>query len=114
MRVSTITDTVREVSYGPTLADMWALMQRTGVAEPDAWSIPQPLPARAWPGAYPLAYMDGDGDILCHECAESALDNIAEWPESAPLTCDVLWEGPDETCAECGAIIPTAYGDPDA
>lgn len=75
-----------------------------------------PLPAYAWPGAYPMIYVDlsgpGDyghyGDVLCATCAWRAIVT-----DDTPMASDVHYEGPPEYCADCGIAIPSAYGDPE-
>ena len=66
------------------------------------------LPFYAWPGCYPLYYIDKENNVLCPECA----NNYDEYSE--PLVdYDVYWEGPPMTCDNCGKEIESAYGDPD-
>jgi len=69
------------------------------------------LPAYAWPGGYPLYYLDHNGDVLCPQCA-IAQDNAADAP--AIVYSEVHWEGPPVYCDECAVAIESAYGDPDA
>jgi len=62
----------------------------------------------AWPGGYPLYYLDANGDVLCPDCA-NANDEY-----NAPLAAaGIHWEGPAMHCDHCGAAIASAYGDPD-
>jgi hypothetical protein len=61
------------------------------------------LPAYAWPGGYPVLYLDNLNDTLCAECASKTSDTAA---------CFVHYEGPAEECAECGDLVASAYGDP--
>jgi hypothetical protein len=63
------------------------------------------LPSYAWPGGYPIIYLDKDNNTLCPECANKVIDEIVEW--------DIYYEGPDMPCEECGVMIKSAYGDPD-
>jgi len=66
------------------------------------------LPAFAWPGGYPLYYLDAEDAVLCRECAsranEYSVDTVAG---------DVYWEGPPMSCGHCGKEIESAYGDPE-
>ena len=64
------------------------------------------LPAFAWPGGYPIVYYLGDGDAICSKC-------VNDYHSYKQVKYgDVYWEGPPEECAECGAEIESAYGDP--
>lgn len=77
------------------------LVKRFGMESPiDAF------PAWAWPGGYPLYYVDHEGCFLCPACA-----NL---PENRSLIVDgeVLWEGPALVCDGCNSEIQSAYGDP--
>lgn len=67
------------------------------------------LPIYAWPGGYPLYYMDDNNLVLCPDCA-----NKPEEEYSSPITrYDMHLEGPPLECEDCGAKIDSAYGDPD-
>lgn len=71
------------------------------------------LPAHTWPGAYPIVYYTGNGDMLCADCA-TVITDYTPYPNDDPIVAiDAYWEGPDEHCAECNAVIQSAYGDPD-
>ena len=68
----------------------------------------KPLDAFAWPGGYPMFYLDGNNSILCADCAsESCSDDI---PKFRPVACDVHWEGDPLTCEHCNTDIESAYG----
>lgn len=69
------------------------------------------LPAYAWPGGYPILYLDGDNSVICAECATRSLDDAVE--SFRPNTWDVHYEGPAEFCEDCGKEIPSAYGNPE-
>lgn len=65
-------------------------------------------PTFAWPGGYPLYYLDGENSTLCPKCAnESADDEIENF---RPVACGVHWEGEPITCDQCSAEIESAYG----
>lgn len=66
------------------------------------------LPAHAWPGGYPLYYLDGDGCILCAPCATRASEY-----SSCTIAADVHWEGDALTCEQCNESIESAYGEID-
>jgi len=70
------------------------------------------LPAYAWPGGYPLMYLDRDNSTLCADCATKAMDDPDEVPQFKPRSCDVYYEGPTMQCDQCNADIESAYGDP--
>ena len=64
------------------------------------------LPAYAWPGGYPVAYLTGENDTLCPKCANVVYE--------APEAWFIHYEGPDLQCDECYEAIESAYGDPDS
>lgn len=64
------------------------------------------LPTYAWPGGYPVIYFDGDGDVVCADCA-----NKHDWSDARIISCEVHWEGAPELCANCGKAIESAYGE---
>lgn len=66
----------------------------------------------AWPGGYPMYYLDAQNNILCPDCARE-FDSVDVPDPYSPVAGDVHWEGPPLTCDECGAEIQSAYGDPD-
>ncbi len=66
------------------------------------------LPTYSWPGAYPIVYLTGDGLTVCPDCAN-------EPDTSDPVVdADVYWEGAPVPCDDCGKVIESAYGDPEA
>jgi hypothetical protein len=69
-----------------------------------------PLPALTSIGCYPLIYVTAAGDVLCADCATSAMDDDAEC--DPPIAVDTYLEGPDERCENCYVAIPSAYGNP--
>lgn len=83
-----------------------ALAQRFGLESPS-----DQLPSCVWPGGYPVIYYDRDCDVLCPDCANRSLCDDDGFT-SPVVDGDVYWEGPDEVCAECGAALPSAYGNP--
>lgn len=64
------------------------------------------LPLYAWPGGYPLYYIDNDGWILCPQCARKNDEYSAELAGA-----DVNWEDDSLYCDHCGESIQSAYGD---
>ncbi len=64
------------------------------------------LDSHAWPGGYPLFYMDLNQDILCPECANK------EEPANI-IAFDANWEDSSLYCEGCSRRIPSAYADED-
>lgn len=65
------------------------------------------LPSVTSIGGYTIIYVTRASDVLCAACAG------APGAES-PLTAAPYDEGPAHECEECGAVIESSYGDPDA
>jgi ribosomal protein S27E len=67
------------------------------------------FPPYAWPGGYPIVYLDAGGNVLCAECA-TANDEFSE-----ELVAWAVEEGPDDDvrCDHCGKIIAEGSGDDD-
>lgn len=64
-------------------------------------------PAYAWPGGYPIYYVDAGNNVLCPDCANRE-DEYAD-----PVTdSDVNYEDEGLYCDDCGAKIESAYGEP--
>jgi hypothetical protein len=63
------------------------------------------LPSWAWPGGYPILYIDHDGETICPKCA-----NDDDWSDKAIVGYFVHYEGEPEICANCNAQIESAYG----
>lgn len=70
------------------------------------------LDAYAWPGGYPILYLDRDNSTLCAKCATESLKDPDEVPQFKPVACDIYYEGPTLQCDQCGTDIESAYGDP--
>ncbi|MCC6191355.1 MAG: hypothetical protein IT318_20220 [Anaerolineales bacterium] len=66
------------------------------------------LPAYAWPGGYPMYYLDSGMAVLCPACAN-------KWGEySTDLDAyDINWEDPDLYCENCNGRIESAYAEED-
>ncbi len=73
----------------------------------------------AWPGGYPVAILMADGDCLCPGCARenfraivgSTLRRNLERDGWEAAGSEINWEDADMTCAHCGDLIPSAYGE---
>jgi hypothetical protein len=70
------------------------------------------LPRLAWPGLYPLAYLDGQNSVLCADCA-NASDHDEELPQFRPVAQFANWENNALFCDNCGVRIESAYGEED-
>ena len=68
------------------------------------------LPAFAFPGDYPIVYVDGYHNDVCPDCAQELLGD--EYGQ-APTYWYIHQEGASVFCAECNAEIESAYGGPD-
>ena len=70
------------------------------------------LPEFAWPGGYPILYLDSENSTLCADCATKSLDDPDEIPAFKPVAWGVYYEGPTDFCEQCGKGIESAYGEP--
>jgi len=68
------------------------------------------LPSFAWPGEYPIIYIDRECEVVCAKCATTIVDDSETDVEI--VAADIYWEGPTMFCAECNCAIESAYGDP--
>ena len=64
------------------------------------------LPYHAWPGLYPLFYMDKCGNVLCPTCANRNVDQAQEVIDVA-----INEENEYLYCNDCGSKIESAYGE---
>lgn len=71
------------------------------------------LPAFAWPGGYPIIYLDRENSVLCAECATKSYLDKDEVSQFKPVAYDVYYEGPTIQCDQCNVDIASAYGDPE-
>ena len=87
------------------------------------------LQAYAWPGGYPIFYLDSWNTLLCPACANESelsyatdmLEAFCDWCLTSdcstpdvrfrPQACDIHWEGQPVICETCGAEIDSAYGE---
>jgi hypothetical protein len=61
------------------------------------------FPAWAWPGGYPLYYLDNENNILCPKCANK------EDMSTEPLFVEVNYEDTELYCDDCSQRIVCAY-----
>ena len=71
------------------------------------------LPAYAWPGGYPLVYLDQDGCVLCPACAEKSAADPEEHVNFLPHSYYIHYEGDPVPCDNCANRIESAYGIPE-
>ena len=64
------------------------------------------LASWAWPGGYPIYYVDRENNVLCPKCANRETDE-----SQAPIDADVNWEDANLICDDCSARIPSAYAE---
>lgn len=63
------------------------------------------FPSWAWPGGYPLYYVDNENNILCPDCANK--DGMSTDVNDA----DVNWEDASLYCDDCSKRIESAYAE---
>jgi hypothetical protein len=68
-------------------------------------------PSHAWPGGYPIYYLDSGANDLCPSCANKFMTH--SYAPNRPIAFDIHYEGSPIQCDECNAQIESAYGDPD-
>ena len=64
------------------------------------------LAHHAWPGLYPLFYIDKQGNVLCPTCANRDADQAQEVIDVA-----INEENENLYCDDCGNKIESAYGE---
>ena len=62
-----------------------------------------------WPGGYPLYYLDGDGSVLCADCARKSDEDVGEVPQFKPQAAGGNWEEGGLHCDQCGKAIEAAF-----
>ncbi len=67
------------------------------------------LSAWAWPGAYPVFYLDRDNSVLCVNCARLSDEGPDEVPQFKPIAAGINYENPDLFCGDCSERIQSAY-----
>ena len=85
-------------------------------AQRAAAMVAEVAPGFTWPGGYPLALLMADGAAVCPSCAVDNAQAIAAAEPSDSWRAEgafIHWEGPPLICAECGASVESAYGDPE-
>lgn len=64
------------------------------------------LPSFAWPGGYPIFYLDEGNNVLCPECTKDNDDFSEPLVEYA-----VNWESTNLYCNHCSERIESAYAE---
>lgn len=72
------------------------------------------LPAYAWPGGYPMFYLDRECSTLCPKCAQKSLDDEDELEKFKPCAYGINDEDPTLYCDQCSERIPSSYAEDDA
>lgn len=70
------------------------------------------LSAWAWPGGYPIYYIDGEGSALCVNCArKEEAEGVEYWgEEKMPKSAEINYEDTELQCEQCYERIESAYG----
>ena len=64
------------------------------------------LPSFAWPGGYPIFYLDNQNNVLCPECA-----NKHNEYSGTIIAHDINWEDNNLYCNDCSKRIESAYNE---
>lgn len=62
----------------------------------------------AWPGGYPIYYLDKDNSTLCPTCANKS-DSDDELLNFRPIAAGINYEDAYLFCDDCGERIESAY-----
>lgn len=71
------------------------------------------LESYAWPGGYPIFYLDWESSALCPDCARTSDEDPSELPKFKPVHAMVNYVDYNLYCENCGATIEAAYQDVD-
>lgn len=69
------------------------------------------LPSWAWPGGYPIYYLDGEDSVLCPKCANKSHTDKEEFQKFKPKVAGINYEDPALYCDQCSERIESAYAD---
>jgi len=67
------------------------------------------LSAWAWPGGYPIYYLDRENSVLCVNCARRSDEDKDEIPQFKPIAAGINWEDKALYCDDCSERIQSAY-----
>lgn len=62
--------------------------------------VGEELPAYAWPGGYPISYLDAENNELCADCA-----NRNNYPAAIAALCVLLDTSEPTFCDQCSTDI---------
>jgi hypothetical protein len=65
----------------------------------------------AWPGGYPVFYLDSNDNVCCPKCASDPDEVHRADDENLIVAGDCNWEDPDLYCDCCNERIESAYAD---
>lgn len=65
------------------------------------------LSSYAWPGGYPLYYLDNENNVLCPKCANK--DGMS----TEVVAADINYEDGELYCDDCSERIESAYAEPE-
>lgn len=65
----------------------------------------------AWPGGYPIFYLDVENNTLCANCARKSDEDPDEVPQFKPVDAGINYEDPSLYCDQCSERIASAYAE---
>lgn len=69
------------------------------------------LASWAWPGGYPIYYLDGNSQVLCPKCANKADKDPDEWDDWKAQAAGINYEDSALYCDNCSERIESAYAE---
>ena len=60
----------------------------------------------AWPGGYPMFYLNQHNEVICPDCANDTYHHL--------VAADANWEDPHLYCDHCSQRIESAYAEEEA
>jgi len=68
------------------------------------------LPAYAFPGGYPIYYLDSENSVLCADCATKSADDPDEVQHFKPISFGVIEDAGDDDLTFCGQCSKNISG----